>query len=634
MIDYSGASDDRLNSRRWWLLPALCTLALMWLLHAELWFTSTIPASHDMTGHLLPIAELRNRLLPDLRVHGWSGQWFAGFPVFYFYFPVPALLAALLSALVGLEVALKLTSVLGLLVFPAAVYTLLRACRTSRAQAAIATVIASLFLTQSFWYLGANVASTVAGEFSYSISFSLSLFYLATLLRASSGFSAALVPALLLAAVALSHLVTTIVVVLVAAVLLLQPQKRQVVLLSWVLGFLLSAFWTVPFLVRRGELAAVYQHAQRTMLEFLPIELWAVAPAAVAGLLLIRRQVHLRPVLFMSLAGIVLYVLAGRVVYPGRFLPYWFLGVHTLAGLAVAHLLLARSARTTLFAVALLLPVVVLHVGRGTGWLRDASYITYGGLERRPAWAEVRSLMQRLPADGAVYWEDSPLQLTNLGSRHIGAITPYLAPGVRVLNGLWIESTQLQDELLAIAVAVGRMSGSAPTEAEQQMRQVLARLADLGASRFVALNYATADLLRRAGAQPVFASEHLALFEFAGAPRIEVQQAGLDAQIVEWSDERIRFRTQAVGTPHLVRMSYFPNWRADGATLQRGRHSMMLVTPTRHEVTLAFAPTWVERTGAGITLVTWLGLIGTVWLLRRRRGAQVTATRAEPAGVG
>jgi uncharacterized membrane protein len=90
-------------------------------------------------------------------------------------------------------------------------------------------------------------------------------------------------------------------------------------------------------------------------------------------------------------------------------------------------------------------------------------------------------------------------------------------------------------------------------------------------------------------------------------------------EIIEWSAERIRFRTQAVDAAHLVRMSYFPNWRADGGTIGRGRHSLMVVTPTSGDVVLRFAPTWVERTGAFTTLATLVAAIAVALLLRRRQ---------------
>lgn len=620
MIVPPDTHNDRLNARAWWLLLAGCVVVLLWLLHAELLLTPTIPASHDMTGHLVPIAELERRLLPALRLHGWSAGWFAGFPLFYFYFPLPALLAASLAPVAGLTAALKLTSVAGLLAFPFAVYALLRACRASRAHAAIATAVAAAFLLQSFWFLGGNIASTVAGEFSYSISFALSLCYLAVLLRSSGRAGGVLAAAALLAAVALSHLVTTIVVVLISAVLLLQAEKRRLVLLSWVVGFLLSAFWTLPFLLRRGELAAVYTGAPRNFAEAMPLELWAVLPAAIVALFFLWRKASLRPLLFVTAAGLALYLLLGDVVYPGRFLPYWFLGLHMWAGMAVAGLLLTRQRRAIAFAVALLLPIVLVQAVRGTGWLRQASAATYAGLENGPAWPEVRALIEQLQKDsGAVYWEDAPLQLSSLGSRHLGAVTPYLAPDVRVLNGLWIESTQLHDELLDIARTVGAAPQMAPPEGEREMRAVLATLSDLGVSQFVALNYATAELLARVGATPVHASPHVALFRFGAAPRIEVEEGASSAvQISEWSAERIRFRTQAIGAAHLVRMSYFPNWRADGATIERGRHSLMVVTPTGSEVVLRFAPTWVERTGAFTSLATLVAAIAVALLLRRR----------------
>ncbi|HEY0305202.1 MAG TPA: hypothetical protein VGC44_09515, partial [Longimicrobiales bacterium] len=344
----------RPDSRAWYGLLFICALALLWVLHAELLFTSTIPASYDLTGHVLPIAELRYRLLPQGRLHGWSAEWFAGFPLYYFYFPLPALIAAALSIVMSLEAAIKVSSVLGLLSFPFALFAVFRAIALPRSQAALAAAVGSTFLLmQSFWFLGGNIASTVAGEFAFSISLSLSLFYLAALLRASTRSTSFVVPALLLAAVALSHLVTTIAIVAVSAVLAVDASRRKTIVGSWLAAFLLSAFWTVPFVLRRGEMAAVYTHAVRSFSEVMPLEMWPVIPGAIAGAVLAWHYRPARILLYLTGAGLVLYAIAGRLVYPGRFLPYWYLGAHMLAGFAIAGALRGVCRRKTILLVAL-----------------------------------------------------------------------------------------------------------------------------------------------------------------------------------------------------------------------------------------------------------------------------------------
>jgi hypothetical protein len=526
------------------------------------------------------------------------------------------LIAVALSLLMSLEAAIKVSSVLGLLAFPPAVYALFRALTLPRMEAGMATAVAVTFLLmQSFWFLGGNIASTVAGEFAFSISLALSLLYLATLLRSSGRPTDFVLPPLLLAAVALSHLVTTITIVLVSAVLLLDPAKRRTVLLSWGVAFLLSAFWVLPFLVRHGAMAAVYTQATRSFLEVMPLELWPVIPAAIAGAVVVWHYRPALPLLYLTSAGLLLYLLTGDLVYPGRFLPYWYLGLHMLAGLAIARMMAnARRDQTLLIIVLVALPVLLLNVARGPGYLRLWSEGAYGGLEKRPSWRELDTLFEQLKKHGGrVYWEQAPPQLSALGSRNLAAVTPYVAQGVSVANGLWVESAGVHRELVDIDSAIAR----APRDA-QQLARAIDQLQSLGVTRFVALTAATAQVFTRAGLPLQQTSPSYAVFALAGAPLVTVQDQPV--RILEWSDERVRFSTTSVGKPHVVRMSYFPNWRARGATVERSESSLMMVTPQQANVELTFEPTMVETLAMMMSILTAVALAA--WLGVRRLRAR------------
>lgn len=99
-----------------------------------------------------------------------------------------------------------------------------------------------------------------------------------------------------------------------------------------------------------------------------------------------------------------------------------------------------------------------------------------------------------------------------------------------------------------------------------------------------------------------------------------------DPTDVEIERTRISFHTEAIGMPHLVATSYFPNWRAEGA---EGPYlvtpSLMLVYPTQEDVTLTYTTSDVERAGQAITLLGLVGLGACVYFspgLRRRRTAR------------
>jgi hypothetical protein len=97
---------------------------------------------------------------------------------------------------------------------------------------------------------------------------------------------------------------------------------------------------------------------------------------------------------------------------------------------------------------------------------------------------------------------------------------------------------------------------------------------------------------------------------------------------VTQTDSSISFHVSKVGTPVLVKVSYFPNWHADGANGPwRVTPNLMVVVPTSHDVMLTYGSSSADYLGLFATLV---GLGGLVWLCvvpsirRRSRGAAPT----------
>jgi uncharacterized membrane protein len=210
------------------------------------------PTGGDSGAHVLLPQLLRDSLLPSGRILGWSSAWYTGFPAFYFYFPLPAIATVFLDTVMPYGVAFKLTSILGLLALPSAGYAFVRSMGFSRIVSGFSGFAAGMFVfMESFSIFGANIKSTLAGEFSFSWSFALSLFYLAVVIRDTRqgrGFTP--LAGTLLALTAMSHIVTTIVVVVASIPLLAKRDGPRVVLPSWILGFALSAFWALPLAIR------------------------------------------------------------------------------------------------------------------------------------------------------------------------------------------------------------------------------------------------------------------------------------------------------------------------------------------------------------------------------------------------
>jgi hypothetical protein len=91
------------------------------------------------------------------------------------------------------------------------------------------------------------------------------------------------------------------------------------------------------------------------------------------------------------------------------------------------------------------------------------------------------------------------------------------------------------------------------------------------------------------------------------------------AEITEFEDMNVSFSTDALGIPHLVKVSYFPNWTVDGGEgVYRAAPSLMVVIPDSENVTLSFTNRWVENLGLAVTAVTLIGL-GTYAIIGWRR---------------
>lgn len=310
------------------LVVAASALFVFWQLHPDLILAETTPAGGDMGAHVWAFAYLRDHLLPDLRLTGWTPDWYAGFPVFQFYMVLPFLgmvalntglggaaalapaaaalllaaraagaslrdravltvvgalaaiallvgvwvdwaggwafvlvaagvaaavvaglagrgsyrrllaVAAALVAILGVALpygpSFKVVSVAGVVAMPAAAYAFGRLARLPHPTPALLSVATLAFLfDKSFTIYGGNIASTMAGEFNFSISLALALVYLGVLVHGLRTGTHRATAAALLAVVGLCHLIPAFfalgtTVVLVVVHLLAEPAREGV----------------------------------------------------------------------------------------------------------------------------------------------------------------------------------------------------------------------------------------------------------------------------------------------------------------------------------------------------------------------------------------------------------------------
>jgi hypothetical protein len=258
---------------------AVCVGFVLWHLQPDLLLRNTTPAGGDMGAHVWGPAYLRDNLLPQGQVAGWTGDWYAGFPAYQFYMVLPSLLIVLLNwglhgtaafvpavagilalgaaatfwsqrrrrnvalaaavvafALVGLPygVAFKLVTVLGVASLPVCAYAFGRLAGTRFPTPAVFSVATLPFLFyRGFTIYGGNIPSTLAGEFAFSISLSFALLYLGVVFKGLDTGRYRALAAVLLALTGLCHIIPAFWALGATAVIV-------------ALRFRLVAWWLIP----------------------------------------------------------------------------------------------------------------------------------------------------------------------------------------------------------------------------------------------------------------------------------------------------------------------------------------------------------------------------------------------------
>ncbi len=349
-------------------------------------FLPTMDVGGDTAAHIVAVFYFIHHLLPQLKLSGWDPQWFDGFPLYTFYFPLPAVLVAFFSLFAPYAVAFKMVTALGSVTLPLAAYAFGRLVALKRPLPALLAVATVPYLFNNAYSIdGGNVLSTMAGEFSFSLSVSFAVLFLGVFIRAIRTGRLRWLAAVLFVCTVTSHLVPAIFAAGAAVVFFLlhpDPTERpttwpddapgaipllrflahrgalwsfkayrrpaRVLLGVGVAGGLTSAFWLVPFYAFgvHDSLTSSMNYGR------VPGTLWAnilphneelaVLLLAALGLVVGLRR-HDRVVAAfgtISLLAAALFQFApSGLVYNGRWLPFWYLGTAFLAAFGTRDLL-------------------------------------------------------------------------------------------------------------------------------------------------------------------------------------------------------------------------------------------------------------------------------------------------------
>ncbi len=332
-------------------------------LHPSLLFAQTTTAGGDTGAHVALPAFLKNDLLPEGRLTGWDPGWYDGFPLYTFYFPLPGMVVVLFNVVFSYDVAFKLVTVLGSVLLPICAWAFgrLSGLRDPLPACLAAATLPFLF-EPSFTIYGGNLLSTLAGEFSFSLSLSIGLLFLGVVCRGLRTGRYRVLAGVLFAITLLCHLIPALFVGAGAVVWLVldadvirslrtgaggKRARRRVRGRVWwavVTGFIglgLTAWWLVPF----GAYQAYTTNMGYTNVFGFPNLLfpeearWVLVADAVGlvAMVLRRNRVALFIVVMGGLSAAAVCLDPQGKLYNVRFLPFWFLCIYLMAGYAVGE---------------------------------------------------------------------------------------------------------------------------------------------------------------------------------------------------------------------------------------------------------------------------------------------------------
>jgi hypothetical protein len=386
----------------WSLLP--------WRIRFGDLFLNTTTNGGDMGAHVWWPHFLEQHWFIKGRLSGWAPDWYAGFPVGQYYFPLPAVAIAVLDHVpfVPYNVAFKLVTVSGPLMLPAAAYYFARGMRAPwPAPPAFAlAALGMLMQTRTDWQIyGGNIASTLAGEFSFTIGLALALFGLGALAHTLDTGKRRWLPAVLIAAAIMSHIVVGIFIIIAASLLWLtrRPWRTWFNFVSVsAVAVLLTGVWLLPLIGNRAftqsmRYGKVVPQKVHTLTHIRPLDTFisamehAIDPNThkhattllwVPGWMLIlacvaivaagwyrRRSTLVLLVLTLVMGFLFVEWPADFAIWNTRFLPFWLLSFGFLAAMGATEIL----------------RLIAMLVARAYRWIRE------GDLQdaRARAWAEL-----------------------------------------------------------------------------------------------------------------------------------------------------------------------------------------------------------------------------------------------------
>ena len=309
---------------------ALGSLLLIFL-RLELVFSDLLPTGGDMGAHIVPTKFFVTELFNNFKLSGWSQDWFAGYPVYYFYFPLPPIITSLLSFLFPFSISFKTMVLISQVLLVISIEMLMR--KNSKEFSFYGFGVGLLYLlTESFTIFGGNLASSLAGQYSFTYSIAFANFSIFYLLKSNHRYSTE-IASLLIGLSVLSHLIPFMIYLPIFAYYFLKSNSKITIKIAAFLFFLFIAMRFSISLFLNLEFTTNMTYTPYTQLsDLVKSDVLPFAIGAIIYVILSSSRTTLKAV-----AGFELYLVSISIflffygpesaLWNGRIVPFFNLGI-------------------------------------------------------------------------------------------------------------------------------------------------------------------------------------------------------------------------------------------------------------------------------------------------------------------
>jgi tetratricopeptide (TPR) repeat protein len=652
--------------------------------------SNTTTTGGDTASHYFTARYLKDYLLPGGKISGWCQGNLAGFPILQYYFPLPFLMMAVLAWFIPLQIAFKLVTVLGIFLLPPCTYLFFRFLRQPFPVPIVGSVFCIPFLFMegnSMW--GANISSTLAGEFCFSLGFALAILWLGFLYYTLTEQRRIWGCSILLALIGFCHGYTLLFAGFASLYFLFLKnsfsQNLKKLFQIFTVSILLMAFWLLPLILflpytTLFSLIWIFFDWKQICRELFPAILYPFMGLMLVGTIGIAFRVTRRRFFasaksysylwFMIICGLGLYGIGYRVgLVDIRFLP--FVQFFFVIGGALAFSLTPVPQKANILIGFIVLLLTFLWVDDQETFIGKWIKSNYSGFESKQLWQSYHSSNQYLKGsaqDPRVVYEHS---MIHAGAGTVRAFESIpLFSGRSTLEGLYIQASLCVPFIFYIQSEISQTS-SMPIPnynySRFNMKRAVEHLKLFNVRDFVIAEPATKaivkgvpefrfrfrsgpyeiyELLNNAnryaeplGFKPVlvptkdwrrisyrwFRLGNLSVpivfkdeFDEKDSLRFNIVDALDIRQLPEEPvdtlvplresvrEEEIVIEGAAKGRPLLIKISYHPNWKVEGADeIYLVSPAFMLIYPSSSTVRLYYGRTLPDFVGA---LLTGLGL--------------------------